>query len=327
MTIEPYPVTPTAGGTLNNSAQPRVDRETIGAPSRAPGLAVSPAERRLDGLLSRPRMVAAMRALTLGPAGTYSHRAALAVVDEVDFSESVTAIVEAVAEGGFERGVVPVENSIEGSVTESLDALAEYDVAVVHEVVSPIRHALLAQSDDFEVVARHSQALAQCRDYLEANYPDAKLEAVASTARGVEEARSDPQVAAVVHPENAGGDLDVLAEDIQDRTSNATRFVVVAPSDERGEAGGKTSVIIYPSADYSGLLLRLLEAFADRDINLTRIESRPSGTRLGDYVFHLDFAAGLYEERSKAALVDVESIIDEDGWVKRLGSYDTLHVV
>ena len=268
-----------------------------------------------------------MHALTLGPAGTYSHRAALAVADEVRFSESVTGIVEAVAEGEVERGVVPVENSIEGSVTESLDALAEYDVAVVHEVVSPIRHALLAQSGEFEVVASHSQALAQCRDYLEAHYPDARLEAVASTARGVEEARSDPSIAAVGHPENAGDDLEVLAEDIQDRSSNATRFVVVAPRAERGEAGGKTSVIIYPSADYSGLLLELLEAFADRDINLTRIESRPSGTRLGDYVFHLDLAAGLYEERTQSALEEVEAIIDADGWVKRLGSYDTLHVV
>ena len=268
-----------------------------------------------------------MQALTLGPAGTYSHRAALAVVDEVDFSESVTAIVEAVADGEVERGVVPVENSIEGSVTESLDALAEYDVAVVREVVSPIRHALLAQGEAFDVVASHSQALAQCRDYLEAHYPQARLEAVASTARGVEEARADPAVAAVGHPENAGEELRVLAEDIQDRTSNATRFVVVAPVEERREAGGKTSVIIYPSADYSGLLLELLEAFADRDINLTRIESRPSGTRLGDYLFHVDFAAGLYEERSEAALADVGTIIDADGWVKRLGSYDTLHVV
>ncbi|MFB6353335.1 MAG: prephenate dehydratase [Halobacteriales archaeon] len=268
-----------------------------------------------------------MRALTLGPAGTYSHRAALAVVDEVEFVESVTAIVEAVAEGEVERGVVPVENSIEGSVTESLDALAEYDVAVVHEIVSPIRHALLAQGDDFAVVASHSQALAQCRDFLEATYPDARLEAVASTARGVEQAREDPAVAAIGHPENADDRLDVLAEDIQDQSSNATRFVVAAPPAERTEAGGKTSVIIYPATDYAGLLLELLEAFADRDINLTRIESRPSGTRLGDYLFHVDFAAGLYEERSKAALDEVADIIDADGWVKRLGSYDTMHVV
>jgi len=269
-----------------------------------------------------------MKALTLGPAGTYSHRAATAVADEVAFTESVTAIVESVAAGEYDRGVVPVENSIEGSVTESLDAFAEHDVAVVRELITPIRHALLAQGPDFELIASHAQALAQCREYLDAEYPDADLEAVASTARGVERARDDPSVAAIGHPENAtnGTDLEVLAKDIQDQSSNATRFLVVAPESERSEGGGKTSLIVYPNVDYPGLLLEMLEPFADRDINMTRVESRPSGERLGDYVFHIDIAAGLYEERTQDALDEIEAIA-EDGWVRRLGSYDTEHVV
>ncbi len=267
-----------------------------------------------------------MEALTLGPAGTYSHRAAGEVADEVAFTESVTGIVEGVAEGDAGRGVIPIENSIEGSVTESLDALAEYEVAVVREVVTPIRHALLARGEAFDLVASHAQALAQCRDYLAAEYPDADLEAVASTARGVERAREDPAVAAIAHPANADDDLTVLAEDVQDRTSNATRFVVVAPVAEREDAGGKTSLVVYPNANYPGLLLELLEPFADRDINLTRVESRPSGERLGDYVFHVDIAAGLYEDRTQAALAAVEDIAS-DGWVRRLGSYDTTHVL
>jgi len=219
---------------------------------------------------------------------------------------------------------VPVENSIEGSVTESLDAFAEHDVAVVQEIITPIRHALIAQGENFETVASHAQALAQCRDYLEAEYPDVALEAVASTARGVQRAREDPSVAAIGHPANADGSdaLTVLAEDIQDRTSNATRFLVVAPVSERSEAGSKTSFIVYPNVDYPGLLLELLDPFADRDINLTRVESRPSGERLGDYVFHIDIAAGLYEDRTQAAL-DVIEDIAENGWVRRLGSYDS----
>ncbi|MDX1744465.1 MAG: prephenate dehydratase [Halobacteriales archaeon] len=268
-----------------------------------------------------------MKAVTLGPAGTYSHRAASAVVDEVTFRESVTSIVEAVAKGEVERGVIPVENSIEGSVTESLDALTEYEVAVVREVVTPIRHALLAQSEDFQTVASHSQALAQCRSFLENEYPSVQLEAVASTARGVEQAREDATVAAIGHPDNAHNGLTVLAEDIQDWDSNETRFFVIAPVAEREDGGGKTSVVIYPNTDYPGLLLELLQAFADRDINLTRIESRPSGTRLGDYLFHIDFAAGLYEGRTKQALTAVEEIIADDGFVRRLGSYDIQHVV
>ncbi|MFB6107196.1 MAG: prephenate dehydratase [Halobacteriaceae archaeon] len=267
-----------------------------------------------------------MRTVTLGPAGTYSHRAASAVNDEVEFRESVHSIVEAVAEGDFERGVIPIENSIEGSVTESLDALADYDLAVVKEVVTPIRHALLAQSPDFDVVASHAQALAQCRDYLAAHYPDVEQEAVASTARGVQRAREDARVAGIGHPDNADDVLQVIAEDIQDRRSNATRFFVIAPASERSEAGGKSTLVVYPNADYPGLLLSLLEPFADRDINMTRVESRPSGERLGDYVFHVDVAAGLYEERTQEALAEIEEIAAA-GWVHRLGSYDSQHVV
>jgi prephenate dehydratase len=264
--------------------------------------------------------------LTLGPAGTYSHRAASAIADDeaIQFTESVTTIIESVADGEYERGAVPVENSIEGSVTESLDALAEHDVAVLREIITPIRHALLAQGESFETVASHAQALAQCRDFLEENYPGAELEAVASTARGVQRAREDASVAAIGHPANAdnGDALLVLGEDIQDRSSNATRFLVVAPASERTEGGSKTSFIVYPNVDYPGLLLEMLEPFAERDINLTRVESRPSGERLGDYVFHIDIAAGLYEQRTQDALEDIEAIAEE-GWVRRLGSYDS----
>jgi len=267
-----------------------------------------------------------MNAVTLGPAGTYSHRAARAAATEVSFRESVTAIVDAVAAGEFERGVVPIENSIEGSVTESLDALAEYDVSVTREVVTPIRHALLAQDDGFEVVASHSQALAQCRNWLESDYPSVSLEAVASTARGVERAREDARVAGIGHPGNAGDDLEILAQDIQDRTSNATRFLVVAPESARSDAGGKTTLIVYPNANYPGLLLELLEAFADRNLNLSRIESRPSGERLGDYLFHFDVDAGLYEDHMAKAVGDIEAIVDK-GWVKVMGSYDAEHVL
>ena len=267
-----------------------------------------------------------MQTLTLGPSGTYSHRAATAVSEDIAFTESVTKIVQAVANGEYDRGVIPIENSIEGSVTESLDALAEYDVAVVREIITPIRHALLAHNQSFETIASHAQALAQCRGYLDKHYPDVELEAVASTARGVQRALDDSSIAAIAHPDNVQGDLQVLAEDIQDQTSNATRFVAIGPASDRSEAGGKTSIVIYPNSDYPGLLLKLLEPFAERDINLSRLESRPSGERLGDYVFHVDFQAGLYEDRTQGALAEIEALA-EDGWVKRLGSYDTEHVV
>jgi prephenate dehydratase len=279
-----------------------------------------------------------MSTVTLGPAGTYSHRAARSVSDgAVAFRESVTSIVAAVAEGDASKGVVPIENSIEGSVTETLDALAEYDVAVTREVVTPIRHALLAQHEGFETVASHPQALAQCREFLDAEYPDVEREAVASTAQGVERAREDSSIAAIAHPDNASdtasgegsddaGGLRVLAADVQDRSSNATRFFVIAGPEERSAAGGKSTFVLYPNANYPGLLLELLEPFADRDVNLTRVESRPSGDRLGDYCFHVDVEGGLYEDRTQAALEEVEAIC-ENGWVRSLGSYDVETVV
>ncbi|MDL0139507.1 prephenate dehydratase [Halobacterium salinarum] len=269
-----------------------------------------------------------MDTVTLGPSGTYSHRAASAVsAGDVSFMESVRDIVDAVAVGDADRGVVPIENSIQGSVTETLDALADTDgLAVVREVVTPIRHALLAQGDGFDAVASHAQALAQCREYLDATHPAVDRRAVASTARGVGVARNDETTAAIAHPDSADGtDLDVHRSGIQDRASNETRFFVVGPASERTPAGGKSSIIVYPNANHPGLLLELLEPFADRNINLSRVESRPSGERLGDYVFHVDIASGCYEERTRNAVADVAEIAAA-GWVRRLGSYDTEHV-
>lgn len=267
-----------------------------------------------------------MQVVTLGPSGTYSHRAAQAVAEDIVFRDSVTGIIDAVTTEAVERGVIPIENSIEGSVTESLDAIAGHEIAVLREIVTPIRHALIGQKTTPSAVVSHAQALAQCREFLDSEYPDLSRHAVASTARGVEQARQDPETAAIAHPQTATGSLRVLAENIQDRSSNATRFLLIGPLADRNRAGGKSSLVIYPSTDYPGLLLRLLEPFADRDINLTRIESRPSGDRLGDYIFHLDIAAGLYEDRTQQALAEVDELVDS-GWVKRVGSYDVEHVL
>ncbi|AGB17275.1 prephenate dehydratase [Halovivax ruber XH-70] len=267
-----------------------------------------------------------MHTVTLGPEGTYSHRAARTVSDSVAFRPSVTAIVEAVADGSFDRGVVPIENSIEGSVTETLDALAARDVSIVREVVTPITHALLAQAEDFETVTSHSQALAQCRSFLADQYPDVARESVASTAAAVELAREDPSVAAIAHPSTAEQALRVLATEIQDRPSNETRFFVLGPESARSPAGGKTTIVIYPASNHPGLLYELLGPFEERGVNLTRIESRPSGKQLGDYRFHLDLEGGLYEPRIEAAVEAVEAVLD-DGWVRWLGSYDVEHAV
>jgi len=250
---------------------------------------------------------------TLGPSGTYSHRAALRLGDDVRFYDGVPEIADAVERGDVERGVAPVENSIEGSVNATLDVLVEYDLYIVGEVVVDVEHALLAQDDGFGVVASHPQALAQCRGYLRESYPDVELRSVSSTASGVEEARADPDVAAIAHPDLADDAVRVIDDAVQDAEGNSTRFVVLAR--EPADCGEKTSIVVYPGADRPGLLYDILGIFEDRGVNLTRIESRPSKRELGDYVFHIDFEGG-----------DADGILEAlDGhvdWVEFLGSYD-----
>lgn len=286
---------------------------------------------------------------TLGPEGTYSHRAALELDDDVRFEDSVPAIAEAVVEGDVPAGVLPIENAIEGSVDATLDVLLDHDVAITGEVVLPIHHALIGQREEIEAVASHPQALAQCRDYLRDHHPDADLRSAASTAAGVEAARQDPSVAAIAHPamadpatdgdaEDAGGHgrtgsgegdepgaaggrgLAVLAEEIADVPGNATRFVRLATEPLDADAladDAKTTIAVYPGGDRPGLLYDILGIFADRGINLTRIESRPSKRELGDYVFHLDYVDG-----------DVDAVLaalrEEVEWVEYCGTYERL---
>jgi len=254
---------------------------------------------------------------TLGPEGTYSHRAAQLLGDEIRFYDGVPEIGDAVKESDVEKGVVPIENSIEGSVNATLDVLSEYDLYIVAEAVVDVQHALLAQSDDFDIVSSHPQALAQCRTYLRERYPEAELRSVSSTATGVDEARAEPSIGAIAHPSLGDETVTVIEESIQDAEANSTRFVAVAPEPtERDEPNGekKTTIVIYPGEDRPGLLHDILGVFKKRGVNLTRIESRPSKRELGDYVFHIDFGDG-----------EVDEILDAlDGyaeWVDYLGTY------
>ncbi len=249
---------------------------------------------------------------TLGPRGTYSHRAALELDDDVVFYDGVPEIAEAVEAGDVDRGVLPVENSIEGSVNATLDVLTEYDLYIVAEVVAEVEHALLAQDDGFDVVASHPQALAQCRDYLRDRYPDAELKSVSSTAAAVEMAREDSDVAAIAHPDLADGAVEVVDDSVQDVEGNRTRFVAVA---REPTGGSKTSIVVYPGTDRPGLLYDILGVFEERGVNLTRIESRPSKRELGDYVFHIDFEGDDPEDI-------VEELERQVEWVEFLGSYD-----
>ena len=233
----------------------------------------------------------------LGPPGTFTEEAALLYDSNAKLVPlpSVSAVGSGVVSGMVEEGVVAIENSIEGSVTDTLDLLIHgSDLAIKYEVVLPIRHCLLvqpgAQANDIKVVYSHPQALAQSRRFLEKCFPKAQMEAALSTAAGVEEVKkSDGSVAAVATSRAAElYGVHVLASDIQETVTNVTRFVVLAGQDHPPTGIDRTSLCFSFDDDRPGILVEVLGELAIRNINLGKIESRPSKDVLGRYIFLVD---------------------------------------
>jgi len=257
--------------------------------------------------LSRPIPVAATVLGFLGPRGTFTEVALRATVDEigpegkarrfVPFAD-VHDTIEAVANGEVDCAIVPIENSIEGSVSATVDILAhEIDnLQIVREVRIPVRHQLLARPgvrlEDITRVISHPHANAQCRNWLRKNLPGREVEAANSTAEAVERVARTDQPWAAIGNELAGEQYGcvILAPDIEDHKDNETRFVFLARQRERQDwfEPYKTSVVCEIIKDQPGALLLILQEFAFRRINLTKIESRPSKRRLGDYIFLVD---------------------------------------
>jgi len=257
--------------------------------------------------LREPLPVAAATIGYLGPRGTFTEEALRAAVDEempggrtrqfVPFA-SLPETIEAVATGEVDCAVVPIENSIEGSVSATLDMLAhEIDnLQIVREIRHPIRHNLLARPgvtlEQITKVVSHPHANAQCRMWLRRNLPGREVEAANSTANAVEKVASVAEPWAAIGNRLAGVryGCEVLEADIEDHKDNETRFVFLARQRERQDwfEPYKTSVACEIAKDQPGALLLILQEFAFRHINLTKIESRPLKRRLGDYVFIVD---------------------------------------
>jgi prephenate dehydratase len=241
----------------------------------------------------------------LGPRGTFSEEAALLhvrrsgredVPGELVAFASIPALTAAVETGLATEAVLPIENSIEGSVSATLDLLIhETPLKVAAEVVLPVRHFLVtapgATLADLRVVTSHPQAFGQCRRFLERCLPAAEQVAALSTAAAVQEVASgpDPHRAAIGTARAAelyGG--QVLAHDIQDARSNLTRFVVLGQRDAPRTGDDKTSFGFTLQANVPGALHAVLGAFAAEGLQLTKVENRPTKGWLGDYVFLVD---------------------------------------
>ena len=253
----------------------------------------------------------------LGPPGTYSEQAVLAhdaAADRLPFP-SVMAAAGAVEQGKADEAVVAIENSIEGSVTDTLDMLIhDSRLSICKELVIAIDHCLLVKPGgrvaEVQVVYSHSNPLGQCRKYLAAHCPQAEVVASLSTVKAVEDMLASARPSAAIAPRRAADlyKVEVVAEGIQDRGGNVTRFVVLGQHDSPRTGDDKTSIAFsFAEEDKPGQLYRALGEFANRGINLSKIESRPSKESLGRYVFLVDLAGHREDAALGEALATVAS--------------------
>jgi len=277
-----------------------------------------------------------MRLGYLGPPGTFSEEALraqpLAADAELVPFASIHETVMAVDAGGVDRALVPIENSLEGGIPATLDALAvdAADVSIVGEAVLVIRNCLMTRDDlaldAIAVVVSHPQPLGQCARFLRSELPQAEVRAAASTAEAARSVAATDERWAALGPRSAAERYGcrVLREGVDDDPDNATRFVWLAQAGTepvRGEAAAawKTSVVFAGAGDLQpGWLVRCLSEFAFRGVNLTKIESRPRRGRLGHYLFHVDMD-GRDDERPVADAV--QALHAHCEVVRLLGSY------
>ena len=265
-----------------------------------------------------------LRVAYLGPEYTYSHEAArMRFGSSAQFAAqpSIAAVFAALDTARADFGVVPVENSTEGSVTLTLDLLIDTPLVIIGEVLLPIRHALMSRAGDaaaIRVIYSHQQSLGQCRNYLAANFPHCRLEAAASNAAAAERAAGEPDAAAIASEAAAAPyGLRVVARNIQDSAQNTTRFLVIG-SHPAGRSGADKTTALFAVRDEVGALNQALNIFARNRINISKIESRPLRSRPWEYLFFVDLSGHRQDPGLKRALAALER---KALFLKVLGSY------
>ncbi|AGB41776.1 prephenate dehydratase [Halobacteroides halobius DSM 5150] len=274
-----------------------------------------------------------MRLGFLGPQGSFTELAAQKYqgqVTEYLAYQDIKSLIKGVKAGAVDGAVTPIENSLEGSVTLTLDLLVEFDLKIRNEIIIPIEHNLLVKNDinleQIKHVISHPQALAQCRSFLEDNLVDYQVHTANSTSEAVKELKNLEDDWAAIGNARAARyyQLNLLKEGIQDNQENWTRFVMLAKADRSQTGNDKTSLICAAQMDRPGALYKILHEFAKRNINLTRIESRPAKKLLGDYIFFIDLEGHRADPRVKAALSAVKKMTS---LYKLLGSYPKSTVI
>jgi len=265
-----------------------------------------------------------MKIAILGPEGTFSHEAVIKYDKKASilFRDTIRDVFSSVNTGDADLGIVPIENSIAGTVGPTLDCLVEFGLKIKAEWILHISHNLvgLGKIGDINVLYIHPQTYEQCELFIKKYLPKAEIIQTASNGKSAEiiskskdkkDASITPKIAVDIYK------LKVLKKDVQDHKFNVTRFVVIGKSDSKKTGYDRTSIAIYPQIDRPGLLYEIIGQFAKRNINLTKIESRPSKGKLGDYIFYIDFQGHREEEHIAGALKDLEGT----AFVTVLGSY------
>lgn len=251
-----------------------------------------------------------LRIAYLGPEGSFSHNAAtLKFGQSVEYEAvaDIRTIFDEVSKEHCDLGVVPIENSAGGGVSESLDAFVDSDVMICAEVYMTIHHNLLANCpfDKIEKVYSKPEVFAQCRNWLSATFEESRTIAVASSAKAAQMAAQEPNSAAIgslIAAEIYG--LKVLCSNIEDIACNVTRFLIISQEDTKPTGEDKTS-LLFSTAHKTGALVDVLEVFRKYGLNLTNIESRPSKKREWEYYFFVDFLGHKTEEKAQKAMEDI----------------------
>ena len=273
----------------------------------------------------------------LGPAGTFTQAALIQIMNDDDIAmpyANVTAALNAVRMGEVESALVPIENSVEGVVARTLDELAIGEpLVIVGEITLPVTFVLMAKGivDLAEItrVSTHPHAEAQCREFIAASLPHAEVIFTSSTAAAAAEvaassSSSDAAIAAAVAAKNYG--LQILADEIGDHDGAVTRFVLVSKPGQLPDPTGhdRTSLAVFMGADHAGNLLEILTELAVRGVNLTFIQSRPTGRELGHYHFVMDAEGHVMDARVGDAMSALKRICED---VRFLGSYPRADLV
>ncbi|MFN9859176.1 MAG: prephenate dehydratase, partial [Pseudanabaena sp.] len=270
----------------------------------------------------------------LGPAGTYTEMAALRYLQlkhpDLDHDPSrmcpyptISQAIKAAENGDVEIAVVPIENSIQGGVTMTLDSLWQSEALQIQQaIVLPISHALITRAEklaDIKTVYSHPQGLAQCQQWLDQYLPTVQQIATDSTTEGLHTVAEDVTAAAIASERAAEiYSLPILEFPINDQLDNFTRFLVLGRTATTTQ-GTHSSLAFSLKRNMPGALVKPLLVFADRHINLSRIESRPTKRSLGEYIFFIDIEAPIEDPNFHEALQELQSVTEN---LKILGSYE-----